>query len=102
MVVDDSFISNNVGEILRAIVVSYCIFKGKFTEQDNNYLSVPIYCNIAFGYGRALQNKLDENFFELNGDIAKRNSILGITWKDISRDGVIFPKGIVSGLSVLR
>jgi exonuclease III len=98
MVVDDSFLLNNVKEILRAIIVSYCTFKCKFTEQDNNYLSVPIYCNNAFGYGWALQNKLDENFFELNGDVAKCNSILGVAWKDISRDGLILPRIIVYGI----
>jgi hypothetical protein len=63
MVADDSIVSTNVGTILRGIVKSYCIFKRKFTEHDNNYLSVPLYCNTAFGYGWALQNKLDENFF---------------------------------------
>jgi hypothetical protein len=63
LAVPDSFLQNNVGSVLCGIVSSYCSFKGKFTEQDNNYLSVPLYCNNAFGYGRALENKLDEHFF---------------------------------------
>jgi hypothetical protein len=77
---------NIVGSVLKEIVKSYWSLKSKFTEQDNN-LSVPLYCNKAYGYGRALQNKLDEYVFEINGNNDKRDQLLSITWSDISRGG---------------
>jgi hypothetical protein len=52
----------------------------------------PLFCNDAFGYGRGLINKLDDVFFECQGNTALRNALLGITWKDISTNGAFFSR----------
>ncbi len=52
----------------------------------------PLFCNDAFGFGRGLINKLDDAFFECHGNSALRNSLLGITWKDLSTNGAFFSR----------
>jgi hypothetical protein len=59
--------------------------KGKFTQLGNNYMSVPFYCNPAFRYGRGFNQKLDDVFFNLNGDDILRSVLLELMWSDISR-----------------
>ncbi len=87
LVVNDGIVKEELGTVLNNLIDSFCKFKGKFTIIDNNYLHMPIYCNPVFGYGRGLMNKLDEQFFEINGDMTKRNLVVGITWNNLSNNG---------------
>jgi hypothetical protein len=48
----------------------------------------PFYCNDAFGYGRGMLNKLDDNFFDCYGNNTLRNALLTLTWKDLVINGV--------------
>ncbi len=48
-VVNDEFTLNKVGLVFKNIIDSFVIFKGKFTQKENNYMTVPFYCNSAFG-----------------------------------------------------
>ncbi len=87
LVVNDGIVKGELGTVLNNLMDSFCKFKGKYTIIDNNYLHMPIYCNPVFGYGRGLMNKLDEQFFEINGDMIKRNLVVGITWNNLSNNG---------------
>jgi hypothetical protein len=85
-IANDSWARARVGPVLRNIMNSYEHFKDKFTRQNNNYKSVPIYCNRAFGYGRGMLQKLDDIFFGI-GEGAEdevRGRLLPITWNDIT------------------
>jgi hypothetical protein len=91
--------------VLNNIVESYSHFKAKYTQLDNNFMVTPIFCNNAFGYGRGLVNKLDDVFFECQGNGALRNALLGITWKDLSANGVFLSREeilIHHGISLTR
>jgi hypothetical protein len=61
-------------------------------------MTVPIYCNNAFGYGRGLVNKLDDNFFNITHatNPRERAKILSITWSEITVNNRILPLHIVS------
>jgi hypothetical protein len=61
--VADEWTKNRVGPILQNIATSYCTFKESYGKQRNNYKVMQIYGNNAFGYGRGMKGKLDENFF---------------------------------------
>jgi hypothetical protein len=78
------------------IINSYNLFKGKFTKKSNNYMSVPIYCNTAFGHGRGLQNILDDSFFDTLDNNDLRNTLLGLTWGDITANGQVFTREILA------
>jgi hypothetical protein len=92
LVVNDAIVRAGLGTVLNNIVDSFCKFKGKFSTIENNYLHMPIYCNASFGYGRGLMHKLDDQFFEINGDMAKRNSIIGLTWSNLTSNGRVLPR----------
>ncbi len=80
------------GGVLSNILESYEFFKSKYAQTDNNYMVVPFYCNAAFGYGRGLVHKLDDDFFECVGNTAKRNTVLGITWSDITNNELLYSR----------
>jgi hypothetical protein len=86
-VVNDGLVREELGTVLNNLIDSFCKFKGKYSIIENNYLYMPIYCNPRFGYGRGLIHKLDEHFFEINGDMVKRNLVIGITWNSLSSNG---------------
>ncbi len=92
LVVPDTITRNTVGVVLNNIVVSFCRFKEKFATLDNNYMTVPFYCNNSFGYGRGLEHKLDEQFFGTTNNLGIRNAIIGTTWRDITINGTIMNK----------
>jgi hypothetical protein len=85
-IANDSWARARVGPVLRNIMNSYEHFKDKFTRQNNNYISVPIYCNRAFGYGRGMLQKLDDIFFGIDEGTEDevRGRLLPITWNDIT------------------
>jgi hypothetical protein len=74
----DRYTTGKIGQVLSNIINSYSIFKGKFTKKFNNYMSVPIYCNTAFGHGRGLHNILDDTFFDTfeNNDLGTHYWVL--------------------------
>ncbi len=88
----DRYTQGKVGRVISNIINSFCTFKSKFTNKFNNYMSVPIYCNTAFGYGRGLRNTLDDSFFDTfeHGDL--RTTVLGLTWSDITVNGRILTR----------
>jgi hypothetical protein len=71
--------SDQLGTVLKNIALSYCHFKGQFTKAGNNFLSVPIYCNAAIGYGRGFQNTLDDAFFQCEHDDGLRATLRTVT-----------------------
>ncbi len=90
--VNDQKTREACGSVLTNILENYELFKSKYAQIDNNYMVVPIYCNAAFGYGRGLVHKLDDNFFECNGNTAVRNTLLGITWSDITDNELLYSR----------
>jgi hypothetical protein len=92
LVTSDSLTRNSVGMVLNNIVASFCKFKEKFATLDNNYMTVPFYCNNSFGYGRGMEHKLDEHIFGTNNNLEIRNAIIGTTWSDITINGIIMSK----------
>jgi hypothetical protein len=92
LVVNDAIVRAELGTVLNNIVDSFCKFKGKFSTIKNNYLYMSIYCNASFGYGRGLMHKLDDQFFEINGEMAKRNSVIGLTWSNLTINGRILTR----------
>ncbi len=92
LVVNDGTVREELGTVLNNLIDSFCKFKGKYTTIDNNYLHMPIFCNPAIGYGRGLMHKLDEHFFEINGDMAKRNMVVGINWNSLSTNGQLLSR----------
>jgi hypothetical protein len=56
---------------------------------------VPIYCNAAFGYGRDLTQFLDDFFFECQGNTTVQNLLISISWKDITRNGVLYSRELL-------
>jgi hypothetical protein len=90
--VNDQKTRGACGSVLINILESYELFKSKYAQIDNNYMVVPIYCNAAFGYGWGLVHKLDDNFFECNGNNALRNTVIGITWSDITNNELLYSR----------
>ncbi len=86
--VSDKKTRDGNGLVLNNIIDSFSYFKTKFTQTDNNFMITPIYCNGAFGYGRGLENKLDDTFFNSQGNNFLRNSLLTLTWSDLVNNGV--------------
>jgi hypothetical protein len=99
LIANDSKSKNLCGRVLNNILNCYELFKCKYAQVDNNYMVVPIYNNTAFGYGRGLTQQLDDEFFECIGNTALRNTVLGITWNDITTNEQLFTR---EQLSVLR
>jgi hypothetical protein len=87
-VVSDKKTRDGNGLVLNNIIDSFTYFKTRFTQTDNNFMNCPIYCNGAFGYGRGLQNKLDDTFFNSQGNNVIRNILLTLTWSDLVNNGV--------------
>jgi hypothetical protein len=95
-VVDDEYTVSRVGSVLKEIIKSFVTLKGKFTMKDNNYRVVPLYCNPAFGIGRGLREKLDDTFFDIRGNPALRNTLLTLTWGDISANERLFTREVLA------
>jgi hypothetical protein len=51
-----------------------------------------LYCNNAFGYGRGIVNKLDEEFFSISELGQNRDRILKVTWLDLTVQGELKEK----------
>ncbi len=96
--VNDVWVKNRIGPILCNILDSYSRFRAAYAKQNSNYKVVPIYCNDAFGYGRGLLNKLDDEFFNIVPDTPRgiRSRLLTVTWQDITANGHLLPRGTVS------
>jgi hypothetical protein len=92
LVVNDSKSKDLCGCVLNNILKSYELFKCKYAQVDNNYMVVPIYSNAAFGYGRGLTQQLDGDFFECIGNTGLRNTVLGITWNDITANELLYTR----------
>ncbi len=56
---------------------------------------VPIYCNAAFGYGRDLTQFLDDFFFECQGNTTVHTMLISISWKEITRNGVLYSRELL-------
>ncbi len=84
--VNDNYCLEKVGIALKNIINSYCMFRKCFSEQGDNFMNVPIYCNPAFGYSRGRNNELDYRFFmgEIDIDPEQRNKLIQLTWTDIT------------------
>jgi hypothetical protein len=86
-----------VGPILGGIINSFSKFKAEYTKMGNNYMVCPIYCNDAFGVGRDLSVKLDDDFFGINdttpGQTVRR--IQTVTWSDLTMNNNIMTKVMV-------
>ncbi len=95
-VVDDEYTVSRVGSVLRDIIKSFVTLKGKFTMKDNNYRVIPFYCNPAFGLGRGLREKLNDNFFDSKENQVLRNTLLTLTWGDISDNGRLFTREMLT------
>jgi hypothetical protein len=91
-IVYDNHARSVLGTVLSNITKSYDKFKEKYAQVENNYLKVPIYCNNAFGYGRGIGNRLDENFFETDNNTQRRDLVMKITWSDLSAGGNFLSK----------
>ncbi len=80
-----------LGTVLKNIASSYCYFKCQFTRAGNNFLTVPIYCNAAIGYGRGYQSTLDDIFFQCEQNDELRATLRTVTWSNLIRgNGEIF------------
>lgn len=77
------------------IINSFCHFKKEYTKCEKNFLTVPFYCNKAFGYGRGNVHYLDEGFFGITSASSLRNKLLKATWSDITNNLSLNPKCIV-------
>ncbi len=84
--VADEWMKNRVGPILRNIATSFSMFKENYSKLANNYKQMQVYGNNAFGYGRGMKNKLDEDFFgiDLNLSIETRKKLITTTWDTIT------------------
>jgi hypothetical protein len=91
-VVSDKKTRDGNGLVLNNIIDSFSYFKAKFSLKDNNFMVTPIFCNGAFGHGRGLVNKLDDIFFNSQGNNILRNSLLTLTWKDLVINGVFISR----------
>jgi hypothetical protein len=91
-VVNDRKTKEGNGLVLNNIIDSYSYFKSKFSQTDNNFMVTPFFCNDAFGYGKGFANKLDDIFFDCQGNNALRTSLLTLTWKDLVSNGVFFSR----------
>jgi hypothetical protein len=89
---NDNITKNAVGCTLTNLVDSYSRFKSKFTVLGNNYLTVPIYCNSAFGYDRGNRIKLDAEFFGIAFPVQYRDRVLKLTWSSLTVNGVVRTK----------
>ncbi len=93
-VVNDTVTTNAVGVALSNIIDSFCKFKEEYTKCGENYLTVPFYCNRAFGYGRGNVHHLDDEFFNIVTESPLRNN-LKVTWSDVSNNLVLHPKRLI-------
>ncbi len=85
------------------IASSYCMFKENYSKQANNYKHMQVYGNNAFGYGRGMKNKLDENFFgiDLSLPIDTRKKLITTTWDSITQaDRVLSIETIGNSLGI--
>jgi hypothetical protein len=88
-VVADRFTMDTIGSTLGNLVISFCKFKEAYCRVGNNFMSMQLYCNNAFGYGRGMVNKLDENFFSITELGQDRDRLLKITWLDLTVQGIL-------------
>lgn len=90
-VVHDKWAKCWVGPVLLNIVDSYCKFREAFTKLQNNFKRVPFYCYKAFGYGRGIANKLDDEFFGVDNNTNSNKGIglVKATWENITDGDVI-------------
>jgi hypothetical protein len=94
-VVADRFTMSNVGSTFGNLVTSFCKFKEAYCQVGNNFMGMQPYCNNAFGYGRGMANKLDEEFFSITELGQNRDRILKITWLDLTVQGELKGKAEV-------
>ncbi len=92
LLANDNITRNAVGCTLNYIVDSYMQFKSKFTVIGNNYLTVPLYCNAAFGYDRGNHKKLDSDFFGITMPGQYRDRVIKLTWGSLTVNGVLATK----------
>ncbi len=79
-VVADRFTMSNIGSTLGNLVTSFCKFREAYCQVDNNFMCMQLYCNNAFGHGRGMANKLDEEFFSVTELGQNRDRLLNIMW----------------------
>ncbi len=86
-----------MGPILGDIINSFSKFKAEYTKIGNNYMVCPIYCNEAFGVGRDLIVKLDDDFFGINDTtpVQTVHHIQTVTWSDLTMNNNIMTKVMV-------
>jgi hypothetical protein len=96
--VNDDWVKQKVGPVLCNILDSYSSFRSAYTKQNCNYMTVPIYCNDAFGYGRGLVNKLDDKFFNIIPETQSRirSKLLTVTWSEITVNNHLLSINLVS------
>jgi hypothetical protein len=96
--VNDSWVKGKISPVLSNILDSYNKFRAAYTRENSNYKVVPIYCNDAFGYGRGLANKLNDNFFDINPGTPRdvRARVLTVTWSDVTANSNLLPRDTVS------
>jgi hypothetical protein len=89
--VADGWTKSRVGPVLWNIILSFNKFKENYAKHGNNYKLMPIYGNNAFGYGRGMKEKLDENFFGIdhNMPLDARKKIIDATWESITQGDAI-------------
>jgi hypothetical protein len=75
--------------VVKNILSAAVIFAGAFTAASNNFLSVPILNNNAFGYGRGGVEKFDETFFANNVRI-NNYTMSHLCWKNLSDNSGVF------------
>jgi hypothetical protein len=92
MLSNDNITRNAVGNTLSCLVNSYSHFKSKYATLGNNYLTVPIYCNPAFGYDRGNRKKLDDEFFGIAHPGPYRDRVLKLTWDSLVINGIFLTK----------
>jgi hypothetical protein len=92
LLANDNITRKAVGCTLNYLVDSYSLFKSKFTVLGNNYLTVPLYCNAAFGYDRGNRKKLDAEFFGITLPGQYRDRVLNLTWGSLTVNGVFVTK----------
>ncbi len=94
---NNNIAKQSVGPILSDIINSFSKFKAECTKIGNNYLVCPIYCNEAFGIGRDLIEKLDDDFFGINGTtpVQTVHRIQTVTWSDLTMNNNIMTKVMV-------
>jgi hypothetical protein len=96
-VVNNNHAKQSVGPILGGIINTFSKFKAEYTKMGNNYMVCPIYCNEAFGVGRDLNVKLDDDFFGINDTtpVQTVSQIQTVTWSDLTMNNNIMTKVMV-------